>query len=283
MAVIEKLLKQIGLPQSTIKEVLAAEADSTDFDVSPVVTSFKESQRTLYENDADLAETFKAQERGKLLDIWTNKVKKDFGLTSEQVKGLKMDEVIALAKTESLKNGTKELTQIQEELLAANNKLKEFEEVTIPSVKAEVEREKKAFKINNDLQKLIPVDKLRVPVETVQKIVNADILSRYDLDVDDKGVINIFQKGSKLHVKNSDGTKLLSINDAIEDVLKTNKFIKESNADDNGGQGGQGAGKRNVQPTAEDLKKMSPGQRKALEHEAKLQAEAAARAAEETK
>lgn len=283
MAVIEKLLKQIGLPQSTIKEVLAAEADNKeDFDVSAVVSSFKESQRTLFENDSDLEEKFKSQERGKLLDIWTNKLKKEFGLTSEQVKGLKMEEVVSLAKAESVKNGSKELTQVQEELLAANNKLKEYDEVIIPGVKSEVEREKKQFRINNKLQTIIPVDKLRVPVETVHKIVNADILSKYDLDLDDKGNVNIFEKGGKLHVKNADGTKLLTIDEAIESVLKSNKFIKESNADDgNGGAGAGGAGQRtNVQPTKEELAKMSAGQRKALEHEAKLKAEAEKRKAE---
>jgi len=160
MAVIEKLLKQIGLPQSTIKEVLAAEAENTDFDVSAVVTSFKESQRTLYEDDADLAETFKAQERGKLLDIWTNKIKKDFGLSSEQVKGLKMDEVIALAKGESVKSVSKDIQQLQEENLTLSNKLKEYDEVVIPGVKSEVEREKKSFKIQNYVQTLIPPDVL---------------------------------------------------------------------------------------------------------------------------
>lgn len=281
--VIEKLLKQIGLPADKIKEVIAADKEEkSDFDIAPIVDAFKENQRALFENDGDLAEKFYARERGKQLDIVTNQIKKAFGLTSDLIKDKKIAEVIELAKAESTKGLSKEMQQLQEEALAAANKVKEYEETLIPQIKSEVAKEKKQFLINNKMRSLIPgADKLRVPAETVDKIVNADILSQYDLDMDEKGNITLFEKGKTIHAKSADGTKLLTITDAMNTVLTANKFIKESNADDNGAEGGKGgeAGKTKIY-TKEEIAKMPLGQQKAIEHSQRLAEEAKARAAE---
>lgn len=283
MAVIEKLLKQIGLSSSDISAVIKADQDNeADFNIDEIVTKHKESQRILAENDPDLVEKFASKERGKQLDIITRKLKNEFGLTSDQIKDKKIEEVIGIAKIESQKGSNKDLQTLQDENLLLINKVKEYEEVKIPKIINEIENEKRIFKINNGLSKMIPNnDVLRVPTETAQLIINAKIGELYDLDMDEKGEIIVYNKGSKLQAKSQDGTKLLTANDLVESIAKANKLIKESNADD---ADTTTTAKKVIQPfKPEDVKKMPIGQQKAIAHAERLAEEAKQRAEAEKK
>lgn len=233
MSKISEYLKSIGVPAKAITALEKADKDDDkDFDIKPLVEDFNTSQKKLHENDPDMVAEIETKTKGKLMDIWTREIKKVFGLDASAIKDKKLEEVIALAKTESTKGLDKTIQEVQTELTAANAKIKELEETEIPKIKGEVESEKKAFKIANKLQALLPKDDLRVPEGTAQLILNSTLSSQYDLDLDDEGNIVVFTKGKRLNPKSKDGTKLLTVQDIVSDILKENKFIKESNADD---------------------------------------------------
>jgi hypothetical protein len=231
---LDKLLKSLGVDSKHITEINKAIKDGKEdeFDIAPVVDDFKANQRKLMENDEDLVKEIAGKEKGKLLDIYTRKIKQEFGLDSSLIKDKAFEDVIKIAKAESNKGLDKDLQTLQKENVELTNKVKDFEEVQIPQIKSEVEKEKKAIAINNKLQKKIPVADLRVPQDTVDLVLNSKLNAIYDIDLDEKGEPVLYIKGSKLQAKSSDGTKLLTIDDAIGSILKENKFIKESNADD---------------------------------------------------
>lgn len=279
MSKIKEYLKSIGTPTATITALEKAEADDkSELDVSPLVDEYKATQRKLLENDPDLVSEIEGKAKGKLLDIYTRKMKAEFTLDAALIKDKTFEEVIKIAKTESSKNVDKDLKTVQEENTTLNAKLKEYEDVTIPKIKSEVENEKKAFKINTSLQKKIPSADLRVPSETVDLVLNSQIAALYDLDLDDKGEIMIYGKGTRLQAQTSDKSKILTLDDVITDILKKNKFVKESNADDIDPNTGK---KKTIQPTDEEKKRldaMTPAQKKSLEHQKVLEKEAAEKA-----
>lgn len=274
----EKFLKSIGVDSKTISELAkAAEEKKDDLDITESVASYKAAQKKIWENDPDLVSEISGREKGKLLDIYTRKIKSTFGLESAQIKDKTIEEVIAIAKAESTKGLDKNLQTLQEELMQATAKVKDFEDVQIPKIKAEVEAEKKSFLIGKKLQAKLPVDKLRVPVETAELVLNGQLAAAYDLDMDEKGELLIFNKGTRLQAKSGDGTKLLTADDIISETLNKNKFIKESNADDID----PVTGKKKVEvtppaPVKTDAVKLPPHLEAARKHQEEIKAQMAA-------
>lgn len=241
----EKFLKSIGVDAKTISELAKAVKDSKDdLDITSYVDDFKTTQKKLLENDPDLVKGIAAKEKGKILDMVTRDVKKAFNLDSALIKDKDIDEVIAIAKAESVKSLSKDIQTVQQENTELTAKIKEYEDVKFPALKTEVENEKKEFKILTALQKKIPVKDLRNPLDFVEEQLVSKLKKQYDLDLDDKGEPIIFSKGSKLQVKSADGTKLLTLDDAMMDILKQGQFIKESNAED----GDASGKKKEIQP-----------------------------------
>lgn len=284
----DKLLKALGFDSKDITAIAKAVKDSKEdeIDLDELLTTYKATQRKLMENDPDLVTEVARKEKGKLLDIWTKEIRKEFGLEAADVKDKPFQDVIKLAKAESVKGTSKDLQTLEQENVDLKNKVKNFEEVEIPKVKSEVEVMKRNFKTGNKLQKKIPTADLRVPFETAEKTLRSDIAELYDLDLDDKEEILIYSKGSKLQAKSADGTKLLTLDDVVADVLKRNKYVKESNADDN--DDGASGGKKNVQPddasrSGGDKKPILPHMNKAQQHQETLKKEKEARAAVDKK
>lgn len=239
----EKFLKSIGVDAKTISELTKAVKDGKDdLDVTTFVDDFKTNQKKLLENDPDLVKDIASKEKGKILDMVTRDLKKAFGLDSALIKDKDINEVITIAKAESVKGISKDLTTIQQELVDMTAKVKDYEDVKIPAIKAEVENQRKSMVIGSKLKSKLPMTDLRVPPETVDLVLNSQLAAMYDLDLDDKGEVVIYGKGTKLYAKASDGTKLLTLDDVMTDILKKNQFIKESNADDADGK------KKNIQP-----------------------------------
>lgn len=280
----EKVLKGLGLDAKDIAEIAKAEKEENkDFDTDAILAKFKETQKKLFENDPDLVSEIAGKEKGKILDIVTRKLKSEFGLDSASIKDKTVEEVIKIAKAEGSKAQSKDLQTLQEENIQLTNKVKDFEDVQIPKIKSEVELEKKTFRINNKLSEKIPVADLRVPLTTAKKTLYADLFEAYDIDLDDKDNFILRKKGTSLEARNADGTKILTIDEVMTDILKANQYTKESNADD-AGKGGD-AGKKDIQPDAkkkEEFSKLPLGQQKAIIHLEKLKAEKEAATKEST-
>lgn len=223
----------IGIDKKVIDE-LAAQKDEDTVDLTDRLQAFKDNQRTLYENDADLVAKISGAAVGKLTDSVTRKLKADFGLKPEDLKDLKkVEDIIALAKKVSSEGKDKPLQDLEQQLMAANAKIKEFEEVVIPAEQAKATSHIKSFDREVKFKSLF-TDKYRVPIEAAFPSVKTALEAKYDFDFDDKGELVAYQKGTKLMAKNKDNTGVLSVSDLIKEQAEAFKFIEESNADDTG-------------------------------------------------
>lgn len=268
------LLIKIGVTKENAEKIAATTPDdSTEtFDIDALVTEFKSNQLNLLKNDPELVNEIQNKEKAKQLDMFERKIKQTFNLTSEEIKDKKFDEIISLAKSKAnvgMDKTTEELQAQIQQLTIENKRLTEEE---IPKVRGEVDLHKKKFDIENKLSSLIPSgeDKIRLPFDTVKKLVKMDIDEAYDVDLNDKGELVFKVKGSDLMAQNADKTKFLTADEIIMGRLEHHKALVKSNAGAGAGVGaGNGGGHGRVIDTG-DGKQLSPGLAKAQAHAATL-------------
>jgi len=255
------LLKTLGISEAEANLLIAASKDeANDFDIAPLITAATEHQKKIFENDPAHIERFKGEERGKQLDIISRELKKTFGLTSDEVKDKTVKEIIEFARTKSTSSSDQSVVQLQNDLLAANNRVKDYEENIIPGKIAEVDAHKKKISIENELTKLVSGKKLRVPFDAAFPSLVNHLSDKYDLDIDDKKQLTVFLKGTKLHPTKEDKTGLIGLGEILDAKFKEWQFTEESN-------GGKGPDTRTIGTPAADgeKKKMNfPGAEKAL-------------------
>lgn len=265
------LLIGIGVSQVNATKIAAGTPDdftpTEAIDQAVLISEFKTNQIALLKNDATIVAEIQGAEKAKNFDQFERKMKQVFALTSEEIKDKKFDEIIAIAKAKIGTGADKTTTELQEQLLALENKVKDYEDVQIPKIKGEVAVEKKKFELGEKFKSAIPKtnekgeDILRMPFDTVHKLLKLDLEEAYDFDTDDKGAWVIKQKGTDLLAKSADGTKFLSMDEFVNGRLEHHKALVKSNA------GGAGAGTGTGKPAAvidgADVKEKTAGQLKA--------------------
>lgn len=240
MKLLEKLLKDLGVKPELAKQIIdEAKKDESTFDIAPAVAAVTEHQRMLLENDSEFVDKFKTAEKGKQLDIFTRDLKKTFGLSAEEIKDKKIDEIIELVKNKSVANSNKDIQKLQEDLIEATKRIKQYEDEIIPGVKSEVENTRKSIFIENAITQKLGGKKLRVAFEAAYPSVMTTLKEQFDIDIDDKKNVHLLQKGSKLKALKADKSGELLVDEFIDSKLKEWKFVAESNADDAGGDGEQ--------------------------------------------
>lgn len=267
------LLIRIGVEPSNAEKIAAGTADdyATTFlpaDQELFVTDYKAKQAALFKNDASVVEEIRNAEKAKNLEQFERKMKQTFGLTAEEVKDKKWDEIVALAKTKSGEGNDKTSQELQTKIIELTAENKRLNDDEIPKIKGEATQYKKKFDIEQKFLSLIPKgdDKIRFPFETVKTLLQGDLNSAYDVDLDDKNEFVIKQKGVDLLAKNADGTKFLTMTDFVNSRLEHHGALVKSNA----GAGGAGAGKADVIIETDKNKVLTPAMKKAQAHEATL-------------
>lgn len=245
-----KVLMGIGITKGNAEKIAADVPDTSaivieDKDLNALIADHRKTQSELFENDSDFISKIQKREYSKNKDIFIRKLKQNFDLTAEEIKAatkqkndgnevidiVDTDALIELAAKKATANKDKNADALQQELLAANKKIKDLEEIEIPKIKNEgAEKEKKAA-IKKAVEKMVSAhgEKLRVKIEAAMPAI-FEKLNRYELDLDDKNEL-VIKKGG-LAVKNKDATGLLTAKDIIDGGLDELEFIKKSNADD---------------------------------------------------
>lgn len=231
-----KLLLGIGVSQANADKIAANTPDDgasiEQSEIDTIVSDFKANQLALHENEPSIIKKVELATAGRERDTFERKLRQTFGLTTDEIKDKKTEEIIKLAFEKSSSNSNKTVEQLQNELIEKTNRIKELQETEIPSIRSEVEKHKKQFNVNDKLTKLVSSFSLRNPLEDVMASVQAHLGNAYDVDIDDKGEIIVKVKGSDLQPKNADGTKLLTAKEIIQAKLEAGQFLKQSNADE---------------------------------------------------
>lgn len=248
--------KSVGFTQAMIDALIAIKEEDASPDLSAQATAFRESQIKVFENDAELVAKIAGAEKGKVTDIITRKLKSTFGFSAEEIKDKTVEELIAIAKVKATANVDKPLKDLEEQLLAANNKIKDYEENILPGEKKKSEEHIKGFKIENMISKMVDRgEDLRLPLDDAIILMNGKIGTLYDRDINDKGELVFYQKGTKLQAKSADGTKVLTAKDIIDAEMEKSQIIKKSNAEDID----PATGKKRVVVVVEDPNKNKAG------------------------
>lgn len=224
---VKNTLIALGFTQAQIDDMNSDEPKGVQ---AELVAHAIENQKKLLKNDADFVGEIKSAEKGRLMSLNEQVIKKTFGLTAEETKDKTFAEIVALGQQKAMKTSGATTEQLQLELVAATTKLKEFEEVHIPKIRSEVENEKKRVNIDFKLSELVNGFEFSVAKPAAHSAFKSFVDSKFDLDQDDKGEVIVKVKGTDLAPKSKDGTKLLGLKDIASETFEEWAFLKKSNA-----------------------------------------------------
>jgi hypothetical protein len=224
-----EFLKLMGVPEDVVTSIESAD-DQTD------LSGFVESTETHFTNyykERVKDEIHKAG-KGSAYAEAKNFVKKQFGLTEAEIKELDFQGVLKLVNDRiSEKSGNKEvleqLNNAKQTIIDYENKVKEFEESVIPSIKNESENAIRTFKVNQAIQSEVSKHPLIGASQYVVPGFTSDFNKKYKVDVDDSGNAVVTDlNGAKVYDKNK---KELTLSELIVLEGKEAKIFKESNGD----------------------------------------------------
>lgn len=272
------LLVSIGVSKANADKIAANTPDDgtdalTEPEITTLVNEWKEQQKALIKNDSSVVDEIRNAEKAKNLEQVERKLKQTFGLTASDVEGKKWDEIIVLAKSKAGDGKTSDSKDLQEKILALENEKKNLLEVEIPAAKEAAANHIKKFETERKFLSSIPTkdkegkDMLRLPVDTVTRLLKMDMDEKYDVSLDDKGEWVIKEKGTEFLAKSADKTKFLTMDDFIATGLEKHGAIVKSNGKPNEKK------TEKITPEGGDAKPVSPALKKAQAHEEALKSE----------
>lgn len=266
MSNIEKFLKKIGLNSDAISQL-----NADDSDVESIAAAFKNSQREVLKNDPEFIKPIQDEITGTERSKMEHKIKKQFGLTADEIKDKKFDEIISTAFDKASKATAAGADELQKKLIELTNENKKLVDEIIPAKEIEAKNTIKQFKRDSIISAAIAKRSLIVSSEVVRPAVQSFLDSNYNLDLDDSG--NLLVKTKKnLNPLNADGTKMITFDEILDGHLSTLGVVKQSNGSPNGRQNipnGSGNGNPNPNP-GEPAKFNLPGLQKAQANEKNL-------------
>jgi hypothetical protein len=227
-----EFIKSLGVPESVVS---ALESADDNFDVSESVQATEDHFVNFYKEKVK-DEIHKAGKGAGYAEA-TTAVKKIFSLTEAEIKDVKGDfsKVLELAQGKlSDKSGNKELVEqvntLKQQVIDYENKVKEYDENVIPTLKGQAQTELKQFKINQVITSELTKHKINGAPNYVLPGFTNDFLKKYKVDLDDNNnVILTDLNGAKVY---DDKKKELSLTDALVLEGKTAGIFAVSNADD---------------------------------------------------
>ncbi|RTK92628.1 MAG: hypothetical protein EKK61_03605 [Rickettsiales bacterium] len=225
----KSFLKGLGLKSEQIEKLVKhipadAEESSTE-DLDAAHESISQHQIELFQN----SETYKTAIKkaadwklGETNEKAIKKIKLTYGLTDDEIKDKKFDEVVDLAFKKASLNSNKGVEEVQAELRKVSDELKKVKEEEIPAIQSQVEKEKKKFLLDNAVTKTVGGLKLRKGVDLEDAMIlvyqKAD-RNGYKVDIDEKNnIIFTDKEGNK--IKSQDQKNFLTSSEILNTLLE---------------------------------------------------------------
>jgi hypothetical protein len=225
MTNIEKFLKKIGVPSDTITKL---NTDADDVNIDDIAGEFQNIQRDVLKNNPDFIGSVRGEVKGTELSKIEQKIKKTFGLSAEDVKDKKFDDIISVAFDKMNKTAGAGAEELQKRLIELTNENKRLVEDIIPQKENEAKQAIKTFKRESFIQSAIAKRSLIVSADVVKPAVQSYLESNFNVDVDDNGELIVKTKNN-LNPLNNDGTKIVTFDEILDGHLSTLGVIKQSN------------------------------------------------------
>lgn len=225
MTNIEKFLKKIGVPSDAINK-LNTEAD--DVNIEDIAAEYQIIQRDVLKNNPDFIGTIRDEIKGTELSKIEHKIKKTFGLSSDDVKDKKFDEIIGVAFEKTTRTAGAGAEELQNRLIDLTNENKRLVDEIIPAKENEAKQAIKTFKRESFIQSAITKRSLIVSAAVVNPAVRSYLDANFNMDVDDNGEIIVKTKNN-LNPLNNDGTKIVTFDEILDGHLNELGVVKQSN------------------------------------------------------
>lgn len=257
---IESFLKKIGVKSDVITKL----SSDDEFDLTEIVDSFKTTQRELVSNDPDFVQKMRDEIRGTELSKVEHKLKKTFGLSSDDIKDKKFDEIISTAFEKSKQSASGTSEELQNRLIALTNENKKLLDEVIPAKENEARETIKSFKKDSALRNILNQRQLIVKPEVVLPAIQSRLSEKYNVDIDDNGQMVVKTKDG-LNPLSKDGSKTMSFDEILDSFLGVDDLnvVKQSN----GTESKQPMfAKKTFEPTNGKPDFVLPGMKKAVEN-----------------
>jgi hypothetical protein len=267
MTNIEKFLKKIGVPSDAITKL---NGDDQELNVDDIAAEFQNIQRDVLKNNPDFISSIRGEVKGTELSKIEQKIKKTFGLSAEDVKDKKFDDIISVAFDKMNKTAGAGAEELQKRLIELTNENKHLVDEIIPQKENEAKQAIKTFKRESFIQSAIAKRSLIVSPEVVKPAVQTYLESNFNVDVDDNGELVVKTKNN-LNPLNNDGTKIVTFDEILDGHLASLGVIKQSNGSPTPPKPGNGTPPPPPTPGAEPPKYQLAGMAKAQANAASLQ------------
>jgi hypothetical protein len=267
MTNIEKFLKKIGVPSDAITKL---NAETDDVNIDEIAGDFQNIQRDVLKNNPDFISSIRGEVKGTELSKIEQKIKKTFGLSAEDVKDKKFDDIISVAFDKMNKTAGAGAEELQKRLIELTNENKHLVDEIIPQKENEAKQAIKTFKRESFIQSAIAKRSLIVSPEVVKPAVQTYLESNFNVDVDDNGELVVKTKNN-LNPLNNDGTKIVTFDEILDGHLASLGVIKQSNGSPTPTKQGNGTPPPPPTPGAEPPKYQLAGMAKAQANAASLQ------------
>lgn len=225
MSKINEFLKKIGVKTDVIDQLGSDE----ELNLDEVVTSFKGSIREVIQNDPEFIQPIKDEIRGTELSKMEHKIKKQFGLSSEEVKDKKFDEIIATAYEKAKSTSSAGNEEIQQKMMELSRENKRLMEEVLPAKEAETQSFIKQYKKEAAMKSMLANKKDLLVKPEIAYLTLQDYLNKnYEVDIDDSNKFVLKTKNG-LNPLNDDATKILSFDEIVDKKLMEDGLIVQSN------------------------------------------------------
>ena len=220
---LEKFLKKIGVNEAITAKLTAED----EVNIEEIVSDWKNGFKNVISNDPDFIQPIKDEIRGTELSKVEHKIKKTFGLSTEDVKDKKFDEIIATAfeKVKATGNNTSE--ELQNKLMELTRENKKLMEEIIPAKEMQAQEVIKGYKKETYIRGLLGSKNLIVKPDIAYLAVQNHLNAAYQIDFEDNNPVIKTKNG--LSPLNEEGTKTLSLEEIIDKKLAEDGLIVQSN------------------------------------------------------
>jgi len=222
----EKFLKEIGVTGDAIDQLKGED----DIEVKDLSDGFKTSFKDVFINNPEVINPLKKEIQGKELSQIEHKIKKAFGLTSEEIKDKKFDEIIVLAIDKLRGEKTDVNETLQNDLIELRSKVKEFEDKIIPDIQTKGQTKLSDYKKEMKIRKILNKKSLIVDSEILYPSVQSYLDKNYSIGLGDDDALQIKTKDG-LNPLDKEGTTVQTLDQIVDGYLNEMKVIKQSNGD----------------------------------------------------
>lgn len=202
--------------------------NSKDTQVENVVTQIREGQRIYLQSQGDFVEQFKEMGRQTVLQEIYEKTAREFQLSPDLITNKPLEDVLKLGISKIRDNMSASEKKAEEMITSANKKAFDLENVSIPQIKQQYEKQISDIVMNHKIREIVQscTGDITHPIDVVLPYVTSKL--------NDKTAYNVSLVDNSLQIndrennvfRNKTKTEIMNSRDVIRKILEDGNFIK---------------------------------------------------------